>query len=63
MKLASNRQMRQSQYDAVIMEMLRRLMLFPACGKKRESPCFQFSDMVLISRRPEDVAWRFGNRP
>jgi hypothetical protein len=39
--------------------MLRRLRFFPACGRKREWPCCQFSDMVLISRRPGDDAWRF----
>jgi hypothetical protein len=39
--------------------MLRRLRLFPVCGRKREWPCCQFSDMVLISRRPGDDAWRF----
>jgi hypothetical protein len=39
--------------------MLRRLRLFPACARKREWPCSQFSDMVRISRRPGDDAWRF----
>jgi hypothetical protein len=39
--------------------MLRRLRLFPACARKREWPCCQFSDMVLISRRPGDDTWRF----
>ena len=39
--------------------MLRRLRLFPVCARKREWPCCQFSDMVLISRRPGDDAWRF----
>ena len=39
--------------------MLRRLRFFPVCGRKREWPWSQFSDMVLVSRRPGDDAWRF----
>ena len=59
MKLTSKRQMRQSQYDAAIIRMLRRLRPPPVCDRKREWPCSQFSDMVLISLRPGDDAWRF----
>jgi hypothetical protein len=41
------------------MEMLRLSGRFPVCDDKKECACFQFPDMVRVSRRQGDDAWRF----
>src|SRR5258708_21771021 len=62
MMLASNRQMRQSQYDAVIMGCSGVSGCSLSALEKGNGPCCQFSDMVLISRRPGTTPGVFGNR-